>query len=112
MGIFGDWVKAKRKEQGITLKELDALTGVSYGAISDWERGRRTPHRETAVRIATALGADPHEALEALMADTPGLESQPAASPHSTSSEIAAKFASLPEERQRLIMELLESWTR
>ncbi len=28
----------------------------------------------TAVELATALGADPREALEALMADTPGLE--------------------------------------
>ncbi len=75
MGTFGDWVKLKRKEQGITLKELDALTGVSYGAISDWERGRRTPHRDTAVRVAEALHSDPREALEALMADTPGLRS-------------------------------------
>lgn len=73
MGTFGNWVKLKRKERGITLKELDTLTGVSYGAISDWERGRRTPHRDTAAQIATALGADPREALEALIADTPGL---------------------------------------
>jgi transcriptional regulator with XRE-family HTH domain len=77
MGNFGDWVKLKRKEQGITLKELDALTGVSYGAISDWERGRRTPHRDTAVRVAEALRSDPREALEALMADTPGLDPLP-----------------------------------
>lgn len=107
MGNFGDWVKLKRKQQGITLKELDALTGVSYGAISDWERGRRTPHRDTAVRVAEALHGDPREALEALMADTLGTEHhlQPQGE---LEHRAAAAFGKLSAEEQESFLLLIE----
>jgi transcriptional regulator with XRE-family HTH domain len=72
MGAFGQWIKSERQARELTLKGLEAITGVSYGAISDWERGRRTPHRDTAVQVAQAIGADPSKALDALMADTDG----------------------------------------
>jgi transcriptional regulator with XRE-family HTH domain len=111
LGAFGDWVKAKRKEQSLTLKGMEALTGVSYGAISDWERGRRTPHRDTAVEIATALGADPREALEALMADTPGLEPLPEMTSEPDEEYLQDALMAYAKERLETEGELLPGFT-
>lgn len=71
--------------------------GLSQGGVSLYERGARHPKRENAARIATALGADPREALEALMADTPGLRDLPSTLP--TRADGIAKLQALTEEQ-------------
>ena len=107
LGAFGDWVKTERKAKGLTLKGLEAITGVSYGAISDWERGRRTPHRDTAVSVAQALGADPRGALEALMADTPGIEVEYVPNDDTDRSEYMAFFDNAPSDEARRRLKII-----
>ena len=73
---FGAWLRAKRLARHLTGEALAFAIGggMTQGRISAYERGHKKPERETVVLLATALGADPHEALEALISDTPGLE--------------------------------------
>lgn len=75
-GKFGAWLRAARRRKGWSGEMLAAEIGTSQGNISLYERGLRFPHRERAVELAEALGADPREALRALMADTPGLDTK------------------------------------
>jgi transcriptional regulator with XRE-family HTH domain len=72
---FGAWLRAKRLECHLTGEALAFAIGggMTQGRVSAYERGHKKPERETVVVIAQALGADPREALEALMADTPGM---------------------------------------
>lgn len=74
---FGRWLKTARQRKGWSGEMLAAAVETSQSMISAYERGFRSPRREKAVELAEALGADPREALEALMADTPGLEPLP-----------------------------------
>lgn len=74
---FGRWLKSARQKKGWSGEMLAAAVETSQSMISAYERGFRHPHRERAAELATALGADPREALEALIADTPGLEPLP-----------------------------------
>lgn len=73
---FSKWLKAARQRKGISGEQLAAAVGASQSMISAYERGFRLPRRERAVLLASALGEDPREALEALMADTPGLDQE------------------------------------
>lgn len=73
-GAFAEWLREARSRKGWSGERLAEEVETSQGTVSMYERGLRHPHRERAVELATALGADPREALEALMADTPGLE--------------------------------------
>lgn len=64
---FGDWLKAKRLELGLTQDELADRVGqgLSHVAIGDWERGRRHPRRHNLNDLAAAL-AGPNASPEAL----------------------------------------------
>lgn len=73
---FATWLKRARANKGWSGERLAEEIGTSQGTISMYERGQRHPHRERAVLLASALGEDPREALEALMADTPGLDQE------------------------------------
>ena len=71
---FGDWLREERDRRGWDQPDVATRADTSIPTISRLETGARSPSRKLAIRIAEALGADPREALEALMADTPGLE--------------------------------------
>lgn len=45
-------IREKRRAMGMTMKELGRLVGVSEGAISHYETGRREPDPEMIKRIA------------------------------------------------------------
>lgn len=49
-------IREKRRAMGMTMKELGRLVGVSEGAISHYETGRREPDPEMLKRIADVLG--------------------------------------------------------
>ena len=54
---FGEWLKAKRKEQRVTLREFAERSGVDPGNLSRYERGiLPPPQSETLERIGNALG--------------------------------------------------------
>ncbi|NLV75923.1 MAG: helix-turn-helix transcriptional regulator [Tissierellia bacterium] len=50
--IFAERVKMLRKQKNIKQSELGEMVGLSYTAISDIERGRRTTTIEKLVAIA------------------------------------------------------------
>jgi transcriptional regulator with XRE-family HTH domain len=59
-------IRARRKELGLTLEEVAAVVGVTPGALSHIESGRRLPDPRNAVAIAQALQMDPDELLNLL----------------------------------------------
>lgn len=54
----GAVVKELRREQGLTLRELSARSGVSESGISRWENGERVPNVDAYIRIIKALDAE------------------------------------------------------
>lgn len=59
---FADLLLRSRRALGVTQEELAERSGLSTRGISDLERGvKRTPHRDTARRLADALGLSPDD---------------------------------------------------
>ena len=52
---FAERLRQLRKERGITQAELARVSGLSLGAIRDYEQGRRDPLLSKAAQLATAL---------------------------------------------------------
>lgn len=52
------FINNKRKEKGITVRDLNKITGVSIGVISDLENHNSMPRIETLIRICEALDID------------------------------------------------------
>ncbi len=64
-GSFGDALRRRRSELGLTQEELAARTGLSVRTISDIERGRTPrPRRSSTSLLARVLGVD-----ESMLAD-------------------------------------------
>lgn len=61
---FGEILKEKRHQAGITQEELAKRLNVSRSAISNWEIGRNYPDIHTLVEISTSLGVSLDELLE------------------------------------------------
>ena len=59
-------VRHERKRQGLTLEELAERVGLTAGALSHIETGRRLPSPEIAVAIAHALGLSETMIMDAL----------------------------------------------
>ena len=45
-----------REDRGLTLQQVEGLTGISFNTISRYERGVISPNIDTALKIAKALG--------------------------------------------------------
>ena len=60
----GRRIRAKRKEQGLSLRELSLLTGISSPALSLIETAKRDVQLTTLAKIASALRARPSAFLE------------------------------------------------
>src|SRR5688572_24880079 len=57
--VFGDLLRQRRVEAGLTQEALAERAGLSVRGISDLERGTRArPHRDTLLRLAGALEMD------------------------------------------------------
>ncbi|WP_304681503.1 helix-turn-helix domain-containing protein [uncultured Clostridium sp.] len=53
---FGEYIKDKRLEKGISLRELASRVGISPSYMSDIEKGRRNaPNKEKVDKIAEVL---------------------------------------------------------
>jgi transcriptional regulator with XRE-family HTH domain len=66
MNAFSEWLSDARQAAGITQQELADRAELSKPQISRLESGDQTTKRETAIRIATALGRPAAEGLAAL----------------------------------------------
>ena len=62
---FGDRIRTRREQVGLTLEQLSKLSAVSRAMLSKVERGEKSPTIGIAKRIAHALGTP----LSVLMAD-------------------------------------------
>lgn len=53
-----------RRDNGLTLEEVEARSGFSQQYLSGLERGRRNPTVITLYELAQALGADPVDLIK------------------------------------------------
>ncbi len=63
---LGNLIRSARHQRGLTLEDLARQVGVTPGALSHIESGRRLPSPSNAVAIAGALGVPREEILRAL----------------------------------------------
>ena len=68
--VFGQRLRAVRKERGWTLRFLAAKAGVHWTYLGQVERGERNVSLLTILRLAKALGIDAGVLLKGLKADT------------------------------------------
>lgn len=59
----GSKLKRWRLARTMTVRELAQKSGVNHSAISEIERGKRTPHPSTIRKLAEALDVEPLELL-------------------------------------------------
>ena len=59
--MIGREVRRRREELGLTGAELAARSGLSPGAISQIENGKRTPSSTTVMKLAQGLGVQAGE---------------------------------------------------
>ena len=55
---FGELIRTQRLEKGLSIRKLAELTGLSSGALSRWESGKRIPSIESFNKVMAALGAE------------------------------------------------------
>jgi transcriptional regulator with XRE-family HTH domain len=53
---FADRLRQLRTARGVTQAGLAAASGVSLGAVRDYEQGKKEPSAGNLVRLAQALG--------------------------------------------------------
>lgn len=67
--LFGERVKARRIEVGISQEDAAALAEIHVSNYGKIERGLNNPTLHTILRIATAINIDPAKLVEGLDAD-------------------------------------------
>jgi transcriptional regulator with XRE-family HTH domain len=104
---FGTWLRQRRKARDLTGEALAFRMGgkLTQSSISHYERGTKKPEAATVFLLAQALGADPREALEALMADTPGLEAIPTKEAAPDVAQLLRFYGDLSPERKVKVLE-------
>lgn len=58
-------IRARRAYLGLTLKDVEGISGFASSGLSQIETGARNPTRRTLKKIAEALGMDPAGLLAA-----------------------------------------------
>lgn len=53
--MIGKRLKARRKEMGYTLLQINAETGISTGILSAWERGDKMPSSPSLIKLSELL---------------------------------------------------------
>jgi Predicted transcriptional regulators len=53
--MIGKRLKARRKEMGFTLLQINAETGISTGILSAWERGDKMPSSPSLIKLSELL---------------------------------------------------------
>lgn len=91
-----------RLRAGLSVKELEAKSGVSRAAISRTENGDKLPTPSTLNRLATALGVDASELFKAAGYTTTGAEALPALQPY-----LRAKYSHLPAAARKELADYL-----
>jgi len=66
MGDFGSMIRYRRTQLGLTLEDVARKVGITPGALSHIESGRRLPQPQNAAAIAGVLGIEPETVLDQL----------------------------------------------
>ncbi|MEH2935908.1 helix-turn-helix transcriptional regulator [Acutalibacter sp. JLR.KK004] len=96
---FGERVKQYREEKDIERAELAKRVGVTSAYLGLIENGGKIPKLETCIKILNALG---------MSADAAFMDSLDAAAPQKAGM-LQSQIAALPPEKQRFVLNLLES---
>jgi transcriptional regulator with XRE-family HTH domain len=64
MEVNVERLKELRREQVLSLRELEEKSGVSYNTIWRLEDGRQGAHPRTVRKLAQALGVEPKELIK------------------------------------------------
>lgn len=96
---FGERVRQFREAHGVSRKFVAQEAGISTAYLTAVESGIRVPKLLTAVKILNALGASSDFAL---------MDNLDAAVPQKANL-LQSKIAALPPEKQRFVLNLLES---
>jgi transcriptional regulator with XRE-family HTH domain len=100
---FGQRLKERRKELGLTQKDIGKRAGVTHAAISQWEKEDSSPTGANLFALSKALKCDPVWLIE-------GKESNEPPAPSSTrdldprEEELLDLFAFLSEESKQVFM--------
>ena len=70
MAALGAVIKVERQRQGLSVQALSQRAGVSFGLISQLERGMGNPSFSSLHRIASALGVNLAKMLSGVAGDT------------------------------------------
>lgn len=55
----GDYVRAKRKQLNLTLKDLELITGIGEANLSSYENNKKSFSLIVAVKLGAAINLDP-----------------------------------------------------
>ena len=95
----------RRKEAGITQAALSEAIGIGKARYNHYERGIRRFPLSLIPDIAEALGCSEAELLGAAEA-----KPQKKRGPASRFEQLGERFAKLPRSKQKVVIEMLESW--
>ena len=102
-------IRERRRALSLTMKKLASAIGVSEGAISHYETGRREPDPDTLVRIASVLGVTVDYLLgrDEAPVPVPAQEKNPANDP--LTEQIMAKARTMNEEELRQLLRIMDA---
>jgi predicted ATPase/transcriptional regulator with XRE-family HTH domain len=98
MPTFGQWVKRRRNELGLTQEEIADATGYSPDTIRKIESGKRRPSHQIAEQLAALLQVEPQERRDFVLWARglgPRDDRRPAAGPEPGTSERSQAVAGL-----------------
>jgi transcriptional regulator with XRE-family HTH domain len=110
---FGDWLKYERARRAMSGEQLAFLLETSQSMVSMYERGGRSPKRDTVIRFAEALAGDTDDATVTALVNAglraagflPDGENAPSLTVRE--SQILAIYSSSPEPVKVTIEEFL-----
>lgn len=103
---FSERLDEALKKRDVSPAELARRIGVNEGAISNYRRGRYSPKQNRVEEIATALGVS----IAWLMgADVPMYKEKSSPELSEEEKELLELFRSLPEDKQKMVLEMLKA---
>ena len=69
MKSFAQIIKNARKEKGLILRKVSAITDIDQSIINKFERGDRKPTREQVIKLAECYELDTNELIVAWKSD-------------------------------------------
>jgi transcriptional regulator with XRE-family HTH domain len=62
--VDGEALRHLRRDQALSLRELEERSGVAFDAINKLELGKRSAQPRTIRKLAEALGVEPRELMK------------------------------------------------